>query len=183
MSPNRANVSVEFRNSPFKAQKVVPLTMRLVHYPSQTIERINSGTSIPLNFSDVGGTFQISTPSPADVPSYRISYEVTGRRPLRRIPLSVPDMPIDCSREPVAIEVVLPTDYVSVGSTFPMLQWKDTTHAEAHLNAIPSVLLLQAKKASDVTFTDRWLDTSKLSTIFMFSFLLVASLIWYMRSR
>jgi hypothetical protein len=188
-SPQVAEVSasIAVKGTPVTA-KSATVVCRLVRYPQQEIERFEvedgAGRILPVTILSVDGALEARLPAGSEIPNqYLVLYSVTSTRQLRRIPLAVVDVPPSTAEGSVELQTILSADYVAAGSSFPAMEWRDRQHGFARLNAIPSVVVLNAKHISRVSILDRLLDMSTISTLLMFSFVLVSSLVWYLRSR
>jgi hypothetical protein len=161
--------------------------LRVVRYPGQEIAGVSvsdaSGQSVRCNVVPGDGSVEFRLEGPNTPDKFVVHYMVRSSERVRRVPLMTIDVPPGPG-EPVAkIEVVLPDGTTAVGTTFPLMTWKDPTHGVATLTTVPSLVLIDWKPVSDVTFADRWLTTESISSVAMFGMILIGSIVWYSRSR
>ena len=158
---------------------------RLVRYPKETIFSVSvmSGSSeVPVTTVERDGVLEVR-PTDKLPNDYTVRYSVRSNESLRRIPMATIDPPPVSESAAVQVSVELMPGTEAIGGTFPAMTWQDATHGTARLSAVPSLVLLDAKRPEEVTFGDRWLTTTNVSTVAMFGFILLGSIIWYTRSR
>ena len=188
-SPQAADVSVSVSvKGRATTANSESLLCRLVKYPQQEIDKLqaedSNGRVLPVTMLSLDGAVEARLPAGYEVPTqYSVRYSVTSPRQLRRIPLAVVDVPPSASEGAIEIQTALASDYVSVGTSFPAMEWRDHQHGSTHLGSVPSVVVLNVKHIRDVSSFDRLFDVSTISTLLMFSFVLISSFVWYLRSR
>lgn len=161
--------------------------LRVVRYPDQDIRDVSVQDShakpMPCDVVVGEGSVEIHFEAPSSPGSFIVHYRVVSSQPIGRVPLMTLGIPPQPGDPAVKVDVVIPDGTRAVGTTFPVMTWNDATHGSADLTTVPTLLLINWKSAADVTFADRWITTESISNVAMFGIILIASLVWYSRSR
>lgn len=171
-----------------------PVSLTLVHYPTQEIEGLgivdDHRNLISTSRNLTNGALVVSIAWPEDPAvanlgfAFRVGYEVVdASSDISRIPLPVPNARTAFGERPVQIAVAFPPGAIATGDTFPTLNWQDQSRGEAALANVPSLAMIRWRPIGSVRLADRIFTSSVLTDAGMLAILFAGSLAWWLRSR